>query len=252
LLEDGIDDTLLAETLARHAPKLLYVIPNFENPTGISYSLQTRQHVAELAQAHDTIMVEDDPYGELRFDGEPLPPIAAFAPERTILIGSFSKIITPGFRLGWLCAPPEIIEQLVVAKQAADLHSSALGQYLIAQYLQQHNLDDHIAEIRQLYRQQRDRMLALLETHCPPGVTWTRPHGGMFLWVTLPEGMTAMALFERAMQEQVVFVPGNPFYLDGHAARTLRLNFTNAAPEAMTEGIIRLSRAIRQLMPVVA
>ncbi|HEY3418770.1 MAG TPA: PLP-dependent aminotransferase family protein, partial [Armatimonadota bacterium] len=188
------------------------------------------------------------PYGELRFEGERLPPIAAYAPERTILLGSFSKIVAPGLRLGWLCAPCEFIEQLTIAKQASDLHSSALGQYLIARYLCDHDLDVHIATIRDRYRAQRDCMLALLARYCPPEVSYTQPHGGMFLWMRLPEGLQALALFHLAMEENVAFVPGDPFYLHGRGARTLRLNFTNADPAAMEEGIIRLSRAIRRLI----
>lgn len=246
--KDGIDCTELSEVLSEHPAKLLYVVPNFQNPTGISYTQATRQAVAELMRAHDTVLVEDDPYGELRFEGESLPPIAALAPERTILLGSFSKIIAPGLRLGWLCAPCEFVEQLTIAKQASDLHSNALGQYLIARYLYHHDVNVHIRSIRDLYRAQRDCMLTLLARYCPPEVSYTPPQGGMFLWVTLPEGLRALDLFHLAMEENVAFVPGDPFYLNGRHARTLRLNFTNADPAAMEEGIIRLTRAMRRLM----
>jgi 2-aminoadipate transaminase len=249
LVEAGIDCTELAEVLSEHdTTKLLYIVPNFQNPTGISYTLSTRHAVAELVRSHDTLLVEDDPYGELRFEGDFLPPIAAFAPERTIHLGSFSKIIAPGLRLGWLCAPCEIIEQLTIAKQAADLHSNALGQYIIARYLCDHDLNAHIESIRNRYRAQRDCMLTLLARYCPPTVSYTHPQGGMFLWMTLPKGMQALDLFNLAMEENVAFVPGDPFYLNGRGAPTLRLNFTNADPEAMEEGIIRLTRAIRRLM----
>jgi 2-aminoadipate transaminase len=188
------------------------------------------------------------PYRELRFAGEQLPPVAKFLPEQTVLVGSFSKIFSPGMRLGWLCMPKPMVRHFTVAKQATDLHTNVFCQYLLAQYLQTNDLEAHIAAIRARYKQQRDTMVSAIERYCPPQVTCTKPEGGMFLWMTLPEGVSSQELFARAIREQVAFVPGIPFFTDGSGDRYLRLNFSNADPAMIDEGMRRLGRAIKLML----
>lgn len=228
--------------------KLFYAVPNFQNPSGISYARERREEVAGIIRGSRSVMVEDDPYGELRFIGEDLPPVAAGLGEQAVLLGSFSKIVAPGIRIGWICAPQAIMEHLITAKQGSDLHSNYLSQRILYQYLSDNDVDDHIREIRAAYGLQRDAMVQMLERHCPSEVSWTRPEGGMFLWLTLPERIDAMELFERAIKEKVAFVPGAPFYVDGGGSRTLRLNFSNSDVARIEAGIIRLSKAISEML----
>ena len=250
LEEDGIDIERLAAVLAERPAKLMYIVPNFQNPSGISYSLAKREALARQLRETGTVLIEDDPYGELRFQGNSLSPVAAWLPERTVLLGSFSKVFSPGMRLGWVCAPKTMMRHFVVARQASDLHTSVFSQYVLAQYLQDNDLEAHIAAIRLRYKRQRDIMVQAVARYCPPEVTCTRPDGGMFLWMTLPEGLTAMALFEIAIQERVAFVPGLPFYVDGTGHRCMRLNFSNASPEQIEIGMQCLGRAIQRMMAV--
>lgn len=246
LEEDGPDLAGLERELAAGI-KLFYAVPNFQNPTGITYSLKKRRAVARLLEEHDTVLVEDDPYGEIRFIGEDLPPVKSLM-ERSILLGSFSKIVSPGMRLGWLVAPDDIIEKVIVAKQATDLHTNYFVQRVVHRYMADNDVDAHIAKIKALYRTQRDRMVAAIEAHFPEGVQCTKPEGGMFLWVTLPEGVSSVRLFNLAIREKVAFVPGRAFFADGSGDNTLRLNYTNSRPEAIDAGIERLGNAIRKLM----
>lgn len=245
LQADGIDLAQLEMTFRSHRSKLFYAGPNFQNPSGLSYSDTKRQQVAELLQRHEVIFVEDDPYGELRFEGQDARPMWRYAPEHTVLLGSFSKIVSPGLRLGWLCARKPVMDKLVTAKQASDLHSSFLSQRVVYQYLQDNNLDNHVQTIRTAYKQQRDLMIELIDEHFPPEVHYTRPEGGMFLWLTLPDGISAMALFNQAIQQNVSFVPGQPFYVDGGGDSALRLNFSNADAAKIQEGMERLGRAMK-------
>jgi len=257
LEEDGVDTGALAQEIAERSPKLFYCIPNFQNPTGISYSAEKRQETARLIEGGATILVEDDPYGELRFMGEELPPIRAYfddygqrsPADAAILLGTFSKIVAPGLRMGWVCAGREIMEKLVIAKQASDLHSNVLSQRIIHRYLTDFDSQQHIRKVRDMYRRQRDIMVRMVEESFPPEVRCTRPEGGMFLWMTLPDGMSALDLFERAIQEKVAFVPGQAFFTDGGGANTLRLNFSNADEERIQEGMRRLSRVFAKLRP---
>jgi 2-aminoadipate transaminase len=250
LRNDGVDVAALAETFERYQPKLFYAVPNFQNPSGLSYSAATRQAVAELLQAHGVMFVEDNPYGELRFVGEDLAPLWAKAEDHTLLLGSFSKIVSPGLRLGWICAKAEVMDKLVVAKQATDLHSSYLSQRVLFQYLSDNNLEEHIETIRLGYKQRRDLMIELIDEYFPPEISYTEPEGGMFLWLTLPEGMAAMELFNEAVQFNVAFVPGEAFYIDGGGRNTLRLNYSNADEEKIQQGIYRLGEAIKKMMVV--
>lgn len=247
LLEDGADIDQLARLFDAQPIKLFYTTPNFQNPSGVSYSAARREAAAQLARRHNVLLVEDDPYGELRFVGQHQPAIKNFAAEHGVLLGSFSKVVSPGLRLGWICASPEIMEKLVIAKQAADLHSNYLAQRVVYQYLQDNNLDDHLATIKSAYKQQRDLMLEMIEECFPPEVSVIRPEGGMFVWATLPPGMSSMALFEQAAKNNVVFVPGHPFYVDGGGDTTLRLNFSNSNPQKIETGIQRLGQAIKTL-----
>ncbi|OUD14605.1 PLP-dependent aminotransferase family protein [Thioflexithrix psekupsensis] len=247
LEQDGVDIAALKAGLA-HNPKLFYTVPTFQNPSGITYSAEKRHRVAELLGDHPTILVEDDPYNELRFMGEDLLPLRYYRPNNTILLGSFSKMVAPGLRLGWLCAAKPILEKLIIAKQAADLHSNYLAQRVVHRYLQHYDLEAHLQKIRAAYGQQRRLMVSLIEQYFPPEVEYTRPEGGMFLWVTLPSHLSAMDLFELATKHQVAFVPGQAFYVDGGGHNTLRLNFSNASEAKIEEGIKRLAQAIKQLL----
>ena len=246
LLDDGADTTILEKILKEEDIKLFYTVSSFQNPTGITYSESKREKVAEIMADHETILVEDNPYGEIRFMGEDMPPIKSHLPE-SILFGTFSKIVSPGMRMGWIVAPPEIMDKLVTAKQASDLHSNYFTQRVVYQYLQDNNVDQHIQNIKQLYKSQRDQMVHSIRKYFPEGVKHTSPQGGMFLWVTLPEGTSAMELFELAMEENVAFVPGETFYTEDPEKNTMRLNFSNSSVEEIDEGIKRLGNAIKKL-----
>ncbi len=276
LLDDGPDLNFLKTVLDGDRIKLLYTIPNFQNPSGLTYSLSSRQRLADLIRDRDLVVVEDDPYGLLRYDGEDLPSLARLLPGKVLLLGSFSKIVAPGLRLGWICGPAEVIEKLVVAKQAADLHTGTLVQRVLAQYLADNDLDAHVSALRQVYGKRRDLMFDALGRFLPPEVTFTRPQGGMFLWGGLPAGISSLELFERAIRQKVAFVPGRafypggndgpltlferalrqkvavvpgaPFYVDGGGESNLRLNFSNAGESDIETGIARLGAAIRELL----
>lgn len=247
LLEDGIDLAALANVFDTYRPKLFYAVPNFQNPSGVSYSAAKRQAVAELVTAHDLFFIEDNPYGELRFAGEDQAPLWGRAEENTLLLGSFSKIVSPGLRLGWICAKAPVMDKLIVAKQATDLHSSYFSQRVLFQYLTDNDLEAHIETIRLAYKQRRDLMIELIDECFPPEIHYTEPEGGMFLWLTLPEGMAAMELFNQAIQFNVAFVPGEAFYIDGGGRDTLRLNFSNADEAQIQQGIHRLGEAIKKM-----
>jgi len=236
----------MARMLDDNHVKLFYAVPNFQNPTGITYSLKKRREVASLLNEHGTAFVEDDPYGEIRFMGEDLPPVKKYM-DGAILLGSFSKIVAPGMRLGWLIASPETMEKIAIAKQATDLHTSIFTQRIVYQYLMTNDVDSHIEKIRTLYRRQRDAMVDAIERHFPDGVQCTRPEGGMFLWVTLPEGISSLDLFDTAIKDKVAFVPGQAFFADSTGQNTMRLNYTNSNVNAIEQGIARLGKAIGRL-----
>lgn len=248
LLDDGIDTELLDRTLSENSAKLFYTVPNFQNPSGITYSAQKRKDVAAILKKHNVFCVEDNAYGELRFAGEDLPTIRNYS-DNTILMGSFSKIIAPGLRMGWVCTGKEIMGKLLIAKQAADLHSNYLSQRIIHQYLLDNDIDAHIAKIKDAYGKRCDLMVSMMAAHFPAGISYTKPEGGMFVWVTLPEGISSLELFELAIEENVAFVPGNPFYTDDvSGSGTLRLNFSNSDHGQIEEGIKRLAICLEKLM----
>ena len=247
LTQAGMDIPCFREALS-HKPKLIYTVPNFQNPTGISYPEENRREIAALVRETNSLLIEDNPYGDLRFSGAPGSSFWKILPENTVLLGSFSKIIAPGLRIGWIAASDRMMEKLIVAKQASDLQSNHLAQRIIQQFLTDNDIDDHIATIARVYSQQREAMVQCLEKYLPPSVARTNPEGGMFLWLTLPKGISSMQLFHLAIQDKVAFVPGNPFYVDGREAETLRLNFS-CTDEATTEvGIQRLGMAVDKLL----
>lgn len=246
LEEDGIDPQELSRVLAQDGAKLFYSVPNFQNPTGITYSQDKLRAVAEIMENESTIFIEDNPYGELRFMGEDRPSMRSYLGDGAVLLGSFSKIVAPGIRLGWTCASEDIMEKLIVAKQASDLHTNYLSQMIVHQYLRDNDIDRHIALIRKAYKEQRDCMVKTMEETFPENVSFTRPEGGMFLWVTLPEEMSSFDLFERAIKEKVAFVPGQAFYADGGGQNTMRLNYSNCDNERIVEGITRLAKVIKE------
>ncbi|HTY15068.1 MAG TPA: PLP-dependent aminotransferase family protein [Methanoregulaceae archaeon] len=244
LAGDGPDPLALERVIRDFSPVMFYGVPNFQNPSGITYSEPARRKLAGIMEGTGTLYIEDDAYGELRFIGEPVPPVYSYMPDQVILTGSFSKIIAPGLRMGWMAAPGPVYTALVTAKQATDLHSNYLAQRIIHRFLTDNDVSRHIDTIKDAYRRQRDVMVKTIEEAFPKEVTFTRPEGGMFLWVTLPERMSAMDLFHRAIREQVAFVPGDPFYTDGAGSNSMRLNFSNSDEETIVEGITRLSQLI--------
>ncbi len=248
LLEDGVDIDRLKNVLGKHCVKLFHTVINFQNPSGISYSQHKREELAKVFEQHDAVVVEDDPYGELRFAGVAPQSMRSWLDGRAVLLGSFSKTIAPGLRLGWICAKPEIMDNLVVAKQASDLHSNSLCQRIVHQYLMNNDVDRHIETIIAAYKKQRDVMVAAIEENFPAEVRFTRPEGGMFLWVTLPERLSALKLFDLAVREKVAFVPGTPFFVDGGGTNCMRLNFSNADEDIINEGIRRLGRIMKSLL----
>ena len=241
LEEDGLNLDLLEEKLKNNPVKMIYCVPNFQNPTGLTYSLEKRKAMREIVTKYDLAFIEDDPYGELRFRGESLPYIGAGYMENSILLGTFSKTVTPGMRLGFLITKnAELMRHLVTAKQGSDLHTNIFTQYAIHEYLMNNPYAEHVDKIIALYREQATVMLDAMEKYFPKTVSWTKPEGGMFIWVTLPEGQSALDLFPKAMEQKVAFVPGDPFYTHKRGVNTFRLNYTNATPDVILEGIRRL------------
>lgn len=245
------------ETALRAGPKFIYVLPNFHNPAGVTMALERRQVLVELAHRYGVPIIEDDPYGQLRYEGDHLPPLVILdgrlhAPEgapysgNVLYLSTFSKTLAPGLRLGWVVAPAEVIRRLVQAKQGADLHTSTLTQMVAYEVARGGFLDRHVRLIREVYRERRDAMLNALAKYFPTGVHWTAPHGGLFLWVTLPQPMDAADILKAAIDERVAFVPGASFFPDGSGQNTFRLNFSNATTAKIDEGIRRLGGVLHR------
>jgi 2-aminoadipate transaminase len=243
----GIHPDALADVLERERPTLLYLVPTFANPTGHTLTLERRAAVAQLAARHGVWVVEDDPYGELRYRGASVPALAAQpgAEDRVVHLGSFSKIASPGMRLGWLRAPADLMRPLTVAKQATDLHTSTIDQAAAAAYLAAVDLDAHVRRLCSAYRERRDAMVDALPHTVPAGSTWSDPDGGMFVWVRLPDGVDTAELLRTALRHDVAFVPGAPFHAGTPDRATLRLSFTTNTPAQITEGMTRLRLALR-------
>ncbi len=243
--DDGLDPDALPELIAEHRPKFLYVVPTFQNPTGRTLPAERRRRLAQVAAEHGLWLIEDDPYGELRYDGEPLAPVASHpaARDRTITVSSLSKVLAPGLRIGFLRAPEALLGPLTVAKQAADLHTSTVDQHAARASLLTGDLDEHIDHICAEYRRRRDALLGGLAGALPQGSTFNRPAGGMFVWARLPAGWDATALLGIALRHDVAFVPGRPFYASDPDPRALRLSFTTHPPAEIVEGLARLRAA---------
>ncbi len=248
--DDGMRMDELEKALAANpGVKFIYVLPNFHNPAGTTIPLERRYRLVELAARHGCLIIEDDPYGQLRFEGEDICPIFAMHKENTIYLSTFSKTLSPGLRLGWIVGPEKIIARLVQAKQGCDLHSSSLIQFLAYDICSRGLVRAHVRQIRQVYRERRDVMLRCMEENFPKGVSWTRPQGGLFLWVRMPEDVDAEDVLKIALEEKVAFVPGRAFYPGGNDGRCcMRLNFSYSRPEIIEEGIKRLGRAMARQM----
>ncbi|MBX9959786.1 MAG: PLP-dependent aminotransferase family protein [Burkholderiaceae bacterium] len=248
--DEGVDITALrAAQLAGMPARFFYVLPNFQNPSGRLMSEARRAALSSTAADIGLPLIEDNPYGELWFDTPPPAPLTARHPEGCLYLGSFSKVLAPSLRLGYLVAPPALFPKLLQAKQAADLHSPGFNQRVVAEVMKDGFLDRHVPRIRTLYKAQRDTMLAALQRHMPEGVHWNRPAGGMFLWARLPAGLDAAALLPQAVARGVAYVPGAAFYAGAADARTLRLSFVTASPEQIERGIAALATVIREIQP---
>jgi 2-aminoadipate transaminase len=249
--EDGMRPDSLKRAVELYNPKLIYLVPTFQNPTGTTLVLERRREVMEIAMRYGVVVLEDDPYAALRYDGDPLPAVSSFDTKGThILLGSFSKVISPGLRVGYAAAPPDILRKMVIGKQASDVHTNNLAQRMVAEFCMRGYLGPHVDATRQAYRVKRDTMLRAIERYFPQGASWTRPQGGLFLWATLPETINTGALLTQATEERVAFIPGSPFFADGSGQNTMRLNFSNASLEAIDEGMLRLGRVIKRAMSV--
>ena len=224
--------------------KFLYMIPDFQNPSGESLTLEERRMLVGLAQKHDFLIVEDSPYRELRYEGEHVPVMYSIDPDRVIHLGSFSKIFAPGFRLGWAIAHPEILDKIYVCKQSLDLCPPIFDQYVAAEFLESGRLDENLVRSIALYKGKRDLLLGLLERHMPAGVRWTRPEGGLFLFLTLPEGFEAVKFYDKALDAGVAYVAGEFFHPDGNGKNTMRLNFSFMSEERIAEGVKLLAELL--------
>lgn len=247
------------EAALRVGPKFIYVLPNFQNPSGSTLSLERRKQLVKIADKYGVPIIEDDPYGQLRYEGEHIPSIVALDSEyrgpngghysgNVIYLSTFSKLLAPGLRLGWVIAPVEVIQKLVLSKQAADLHTSSFNQYVAHEVAKGGFLDEHVKTIRATYKERRDVMVEMMEEMFPAGVTWRKPKGGMFLWSILPEGMDSAEVLKRAVEKKVAFVPGEAFHPTGGGKNTLRLNFSYSSPETIREGISRLGITLKELI----
>ncbi len=242
MVPEDLEQKLEHETKAR----FIYVIPDFQNPSGRTWSLDRREALLALARRFEIPVIEDSPYSEIRFDGQPVPPLKSLeGSEWVVFLGTFSKVFCPGLRLGWLAAEPELFQKYLFVKQASDLHTSTLGQMQLAGWLRRFDLDEKIRSTIDLYRARRDVMLRAMEREFPGGIEWTRPEGGMFLWVTLPEGLDARVLLERCLEHDVAFVPGSSFFPEGGHENTLRMNYSISTPERIEEGVRRMAKALR-------
>ena len=224
--------------------KFLYMIPDFQNPSGESLTLQERRMLVSLAQKHDFLIVEDSPYRELRYEGEPIPTMYSLDPDRVIHLGSFSKIFAPGFRLGWAIAHPDILDKIYVCKQSLDLCPPIFDQYVATEFLKSGRLDANLKKSIELYRSKRDLLLSQLEEHMPEGITWTHPEGGLFLFLTMPEGFDAVRFYDRALDAGVAYVAGEFFHPDGNGKNTMRMNFSFMSPQKIKEGVELLARLL--------
>lgn len=247
LCDDGPDLAQFARLIDEHSPKFFYGIPNSQNPSGRTYSEETRRSIARILEGTETVFYEDDAFGELFFDGRPRLPVKKYLGDMGILSGSFSKIAAPGMRIGWLLAPEPVLKQFNVAKQAADLHSNHFCQVILHRYLSGFDLDAHVRRVSAVYGERCRMMCDLLDDIFPAGVTHTTPEGGMFLMAFLPENVSSMAVFEEGVRQKVAVLPGVPFFVNGGGEHCIRLNFSRSEEEEIKEGMERLAGVIRDL-----
>lgn len=245
--QDGMIIEELEKALKENSNvKFIYTIPDFQNPTGITLSLERRKRLIELANQYNIPIIEDNPYGELRFEGEILPSLKSMDTKGLVVhLGTFSKIFCPGLRLGWVIAEPEILQKYLVVKQGADLQCSTIAQREISKFLEMFKLDDHIQNLIKVYRERRNLMLETMKNEFPSNVTFTHPQGGLFAWVEFPEGMNAAEVLKKALEEKVAFVPGESFYANGGNVNHCRLNYSNMPEDKIVEGIKRLGKVLR-------
>ncbi len=247
LIPQALSDTIGRLTAAGRCPKLLYTVPTFQNPAGVTLAAERRGAVVEICQRAGVLIVEDNPYGLLGFEGGPMRPLRADAPEDAVVyLGSMSKTLAPGLRVGWALAPPAVKDKLVLAAESAMLSHSVFAQLVVQRYLSTQPWADQLKGLRVMYRARRDAMLDALAVAMPAGATWTRPAGGFFVWVTLPDGVDARAMLPRAIAARVAYVPGIGFHPDGQGANTMRLSYCFPSPDRVTEGVNRLGRVLRR------
>lgn len=243
---DALRQAVAAVQASGRRPKFLYTIPNFNNPSGISQTLERRRELIAVCRELDLLVVEDNPYGLLRLEGDPIPALRSMDADQVIYLGSFSKTFAPGFRVGWVLAPHAVREKLVLAQESATLCPPVFSQMAVSTYLDKHDWRAQIESFKHMYRQRRDAMLDALREFMPPGTTWTTPGGGFFVWVTLPEGLDAQAMLPRAVNARVAFTPGTAFYADGLGSRNMRLSFCFPTPERIREGVRRLGEVVNR------
>lgn len=246
MIPDSVEDTLKSLQGQGVRPKFVYVVPTFQNPAGTVLSESRRKRLLDIAHEYDTFLIEDDPYGKLRFEGDEIPKLSVLdkGEGRVLYLGTFSKILVPGFRLAWTAGPAKLVRQLVIAKQATDLCTNAFTQFITARMLSEGIVQRHLPEIVKVYRKKRDLMMNAMEQRMPDGVTWTKSHGGLFTFATGPEGLDATAMLRTAVDNGVAYVPGQSFFVDGSGANTMRLNFSHPEDEQLPEGVDRLASTI--------
>lgn len=244
--QEGMIVEQAEEKIKEHHPRFIYVVADFQNPSGITMSLKRRKQLVTLAEKYQIPIVDDNPYGELRYVGENIPSLQSLGKDLVIELGTFSKIVSPGLRIGWGIVSTEITTMFERLKQGADLHTNTFAQYVVYEYIKAGNLDRHIEEIKASYRERRGVMIEALEEHFPEDVRWYEPEGGLFLWAELPKGISATDLLPVAVEQKVAYVPGKPFYPYEDKDNTLRLNFSNAKPDEIREGIKRLGKVLRE------
>jgi 2-aminoadipate transaminase len=244
---DELEELLAALSVAGRRPKFIYSVPTFQNPAGVTLSEERRRRLVELAREHEVLIVEDNPYGLLRFEGDSEPTLYSLdGGDYVLYLGTLSKILSPGIRIGWVAAPPPVLEKIGLGKQAADLCTSTLSQYFVREYFAEGRWREYIADLVGIYRDRRDAMLEALERHFPQHAEWTRPEGGLFLWATLPEYIDTTDLLAKALRENVAFVPGRAAYVDGRGASSMRLNFSASSEDVLREGIRRIGAVVSE------
>ena len=246
--DDGMTVDGLKEILETHNSRMIYLVPTFQNPDGRTIPIHRRERIIELARTYGVPIIEDDPYSELAYEGTIPTPMKALAPDEVIMLGTFSKLLAPGLRIGWLIAPPGVIDKFVRMKQGADLHTNTLAQFIIYEFVKDGKLDEHLAKIRELYAKRLKVMIEAMEHYFPPEVKFTRPKGGMFLWVELPEKVNTTELLPKAVEKNVAYIPGSAFYPDGGGHNTMRLNYSKPTEDEIEEGIKRLAEVFKEAL----